>query len=308
MELKLDIKKQNIQVFNDVYDKEQAVDMVDAVKKKAFGVISGIMRAFEKDKNDIVISLYEKRYEPFWHVIGESYMEYLRQTDYGFEVKPEVRSVKIDKKVFPIDENSPFCRVSGEDHCVEKFEKSFLVDASDGKEKGLNKYMDFETYQIKETEELMNNAVVVPAQIRSSFLIRDLIKDLLKPIQADKVLQEYVEIKKLCLYFRPIHAFELTQTSKNTTRVLEVDALTGEITRGSVFKTTLKELVPEGALFDIGAELASYVIPGAALGAEISKVVRKKRKQKKAVAAMKKSKAAMDESKSKKKKKKSKKA
>ncbi len=301
VELKLNIKKQNIQVFNDVHDKEQATQMVESVKKKAFGVISGLMRAFEKTKGDISITHYEKRYEPFWHVIGESYMEYLRQTDYGFEVKPEVRSVKINNKVFQIDENSPFCRVDGEDHCVEKFEKEVIADASDGKDKSLKKYLEFESYQIKQTEDLMKDAVVLPAKIRASFLIRDLIKELLKPIHADKVLQEYVEIKKLCLYFRPIHAFELTQTSNNSTRVLEVDALTGEITRGSVFKTSFKELVPEGALFDIGGELASYVIPGAGLGVGIGKVVMKKQKHKKAVEEMKKSRAAMEENKSKRK-------
>ncbi|MFC1753401.1 hypothetical protein ACFL96_08415 [Thermoproteota archaeon] len=301
VELKLDVKKQNIQVFLDVYNEQKAEKLAKDNKKKAFGMLS----VFDK-ATDIVLTHTEQRFEPFWHIMGESYIDYLRSNTYGFNVDPQVRSVKIAGKNFDISGDRPYCGFEAEDHCVEHYKKELMTDAVDGqlRKKDLKKYMEFKTKSIKETEQLMGkNKVVIPAKIKASYLVRGFVKDLIKPIHADKILNEMVEIKKIAIYFRPIWAFEFTNKKSRKSGVVEVDALTGEMSKGKVYKTELGEIIPEGALFDLGAELASFVIPGAALGAEIGKVIKKKRDQTKAVKAMKKSKAAM-ESKGKKRKKK----
>ncbi|MCX8147571.1 MAG: hypothetical protein N3D84_03830, partial [Candidatus Woesearchaeota archaeon] len=261
-------------------------------KKKAFSILS----VFDKSEN-IILTHTEKRYEPFWHIIGESYIEYLRKNKYGFSVEPQVRSVKIADKVFEISGDKPYCEVDAEDHCVEHYTKELLTDAVEGRQsaKELKKYLSFATSKIKQTEDLMgNNIVVVPAKIRAAYLVRDFVKELIKPVHADKVLNEIIQIKKVVLYFRPIWAFEFTNKKNNKTGVLEVDGLTGEFAKGKVYKTSLKEIIPEGVLFDIGAELASYVIPGAGIGAEIGKAIKKKRDESKAKKEMQKSKAAME--------------
>ncbi len=306
VELKLDVKKQNLQVFTDVYDSERCRKLAEQNKKKAFGMLS----VFDKSEN-IMITHSEKRYEPFWHIVGESYIEYKRSNTYGFEVDPQVRSVKIAGAVFEISGDKPYCSFEAEDHCVEQYTKEMITDAVEGKqrEKELRRYLDFKTRSIKETEELMGrDKVVIPAKIKAAYLIRGFVKDLIKPVQADKVLNEIVEIKKRALYFRPIYAFEFTNKRNRKMGVIEVDALTGDIKRGKVYKTELGELIPEGALFDVGAELASSIIPGAALGAEIGKVIKRKRDQKRAISDMKKSRAAMESRSDKKKKKKAGKA
>lgn len=285
VELKLDVKKQNIQAIKDVHDEAKAKEMAQASKKKAFGMLS----VFGKAEN-IELTHSEKRYEPFWHIIGESYIEYLRANTYGFQVDPQVREVNIAGKKYQISGEKPYCSLNAEDRCVEHFKKELITDAVEGKqkEKELKKYLEFETKKINQTEDLMGkNKIVVPAKIKAAFLIRGFVKELIKPVQADRVLNEKVEIKKIALYFRPIYAFEFTNRKNNKSGVIEVDALTGEIRKGKVYKTELGELIPEGALFDVGAELASFIIPGAALGAEISKVIKKKRDQKKAIRSMK---------------------
>ncbi|MBD3313385.1 hypothetical protein GF345_03000 [Candidatus Woesearchaeota archaeon] len=303
VELKLDVKKQNLQVFLDVYDYAKSKKLADENKKKAFGMLS----VFDKADN-IKMTHSEKRYEPFWHIKGESYIEYLRGNTYGFAVDPQVRSVKIAGKKYEISGDKPYCTVEAEDHCVEVYTKELITDAVEGKQKdkALREYLDFKTKNIKETEDLMGkDKVVIPAKIKAAYLIRGFMKELIKPVQADKVLNETVEIKKRALYFRPVYAFEFTNKRNRKKGAIEVDALTGDVEKGKVYKTELGELVPEGALFDVGAELASFVIPGAALGAEISKVIKKKRDDAKAAKQMKKSRAAMESrSKGKKKKKK----
>ncbi|PIN85856.1 hypothetical protein COV19_07670 [Candidatus Woesearchaeota archaeon CG10_big_fil_rev_8_21_14_0_10_44_13] len=292
VELKLDVKKQNIQVFKDVYDEEKSKALVQENKKKAFGMLS----MFDKAEN-IKLTHSEKRYEPFWHIIGESYIEYLRKNNYSFNVDPQVREVNIAGNIFKIEGDKPVCNFEAEDRCVEHFTRELITDAMEGKqgEKELKRYIEFETKQIKETEELMGeNKVVVPAKIKASFLVRDFVRNLIKPVHADKILNEKVEITKTALYFRPIYAFEFTNVKSSKTGVLEVDALTGVVEKGKVYKTSLKELIPEGALFDVGAEMASWVIPGAGIGAAVGKAIKQRSDEKKAIKRMKESRE-MDE-------------
>ena len=300
VELKLDIKKQDIQAFNDVIDEDRAKAIAIQSKKKAFGVLS----VFDNADN-LQLTHIEKRYEPFWHIIGESYIDYLRKNNYGFSVDPQVRSVKIANTVLEITGDRPYCSLEAEDHCVEKYTKELLTDAVEGKQpdKELRRYLELAARSIKQTEELMGeNRIVVPAKLKVSYLVRDFVKELIKPVHADKILNEKIEIKKAVLYFRPIYAFEFTNKKSNKTGVIEVDALTGDVAKGKVYKTSLKELIPEGALFDIGSEVASWVIPGAGIGAVVGKAIKQRRDANKAKKDMKSSQQAMEERSKKKKK------
>ncbi len=123
--------------------------------------------------------------------------------------------------------------------------------------------------------------VVFPAKVKASFLIRDMIKDLIKPFHADKVIKEIVEINKLTLYFRPAYAFEFTNTANNKMKVVEIDGITGEMTGGTVVKKEMKELFTEGDLFKLGKEMTYTIIPGAEATEKLVKHIKKKKKDKK---------------------------
>src|SRR3989344_2103965 len=228
---------------------------------------------FDK-KDDIIRTGREKRYEPFWHIKGESMTEYKRSNDYSFPVEPQVRSVKIGEKVFEINPEKPICAITGEDHCIEHYEEEVVTDANAGKEL------------------MKHGEIVVPAKIRASFLVRDLMKKLIKPVHADKILQEKVIVTTCVLYFRPVYCFMFTEESTKKVKVLEVDALTGEVKVGSIIGKQLKELVHEDTLFDLGTEAVSTFIPGAGLAAIIGKEIHKHSKDKKNLAAMKESQKA----------------
>jgi len=288
VELKLNIKKQNIRVFNDVLSDEDCERKVKLNKEKTFGVISNVKSIFDK-KSKISITHKEKKYYPFWQISAESFIEYKRQSRYKFEVEPQVRNIKIANKVFEISKESPVCVIDGEDYCIEHYTQAVLRDATERgmKEKKLAFYVKHESRPIKRTEDLMGrNKVVFPATVRGASIVRELFKDLIKPVQADKILTERIEVTQMCLYFRPAWAFELTKTPSGKTVAIEIDALTGDINKSSVIKKELKEIMPENVLFEVGAEVASMIIPGAAAAAVIGKQFHERKKKKHAISQM----------------------
>jgi hypothetical protein len=293
VELKFNQKKQNIRVFKDILSDDDCEKKILFNKEKAFGVISKI---FDK-KSTIEITHKEKKYYPFWHIKAESFIEYTKKNNYSFSVEPQVRTVTIAGEEFQVAKESPVCHVKAEDYCVEHYTKDDVRDATDMgvKEKKLDSYLKFESKQIYEVEELMgHDKVVFPVTVRGSFIVRDLFKELLKPVQADKIITEKIEVTEMTLYFRPAYAFELTKKVNGKTSVLEIDALTGDIHKSSVIRKELQELMPENVLFDVGAEVASMIIPGASAAAVIGKQIHERHKKKKAIEQMKTSQRAMD--------------
>ncbi|MFH1064550.1 MAG: hypothetical protein V1729_05695 [Candidatus Woesearchaeota archaeon] len=295
VELKFNVKKQNIRVFNDILSEEDCERKVKLNREKAFGVLSNMKSMFDK-KSTISITHKEKKYYPFWQVKAESLIEYKRQNRYQFSVDPQVRNIRIASKIFEISKEAPVCIIDGEDHCIEHYTQDVLRDATDmaTKDKKLAFYMKHESRPIRQTEDIMGrNRVVFPATVRGASIVRELFKDLIKPVQADKILTERIEVTEMCLYFRSAWAYELTKHPSGKTAALEIDALTGEIIKSSVIKKELKELMPENVLFEVGTEFASMVIPGAAAAAIIGRQLHERSKKKNLIKQMKSSQNAM---------------
>ncbi len=267
-----------IEVLEDAYFKEEAQAIAEQNRGKAFGIISGFLKAFEKRKRTITLEAYQKRYEPFWQVVGESTQEYKRRTQYGFTVKPEVRSVTFNNKTIPVDEQEPICSFEAEDHCFEHYSKEILQSASHENEKNLERYLQAKRRTIKNLSQLEDKDTVIEhVEIRASFIVNNLIKDLIKPIQADTIIKEVVEITRLALLLRPVHVFEFSEEGTNQRKTIEVDAVTGAWKRGEPIMTseTKRRLFSEG-LFEVSAELAATVIPGAAVAATLGKHIKRR--------------------------------
>lgn len=283
VELQFNVLKQNIHVFEDRYSQIECEGLAIGKKDRVIGgIFSGIKKLVSKN-DTLRLANSEKRYEPFWYIAGHSVLEYKRMTEYGFETKPEVKDIKINGVVHQVKEDSHWCALTGEDHCFEQYEKEMMVDASTGENVDFKKYLQYPSRAIKETEELMKEkTVVIPAKVKASYLIRQLIKELIKPIHADKVLQEKVKVTHLTLFFRPIYAFEFIDAKTGKSSILDVDALTGEVKKGQIVGRGLKEIFSEGDLFEIGTELATDFIPGAKATVMAIQKVREARKKKKA--------------------------
>lgn len=106
------------------------------------------------------------------------------------------------------------------------------------------------------------NVVVVPPTVKASGLVRDAVAKAIGKIDADKILEERVELQAVDLCYRPVYAFRYRRMGKEA--VVEVDGLTGEVsTTGSTFEEHLGKILEPRFLLDIGAEAANIFIPGA---------------------------------------------
>jgi len=303
VELNFSAKKQNVRVLSEVYKRKDCEKLALKSKDKAFSLVHSVKTFFKKDSGKVKLVGCWKRFEPLWHISAESYMEYKRKTDYLFNVKPEVRSVKIGVKSIPVLDGEPVCRFIGEDHCVEKYSKEITVNAVDGKSK-VDKYLEFESKPVKLIKNLEGrHSIVIPAKIRASSLVRELFKELIKPIHADRIIEEIIKINKLILYYRSVYSFEFVNTSTQQTGVVEVDSMTGAVCRGEKIGVVHGEFISKDVLFDISAELASNIIPGAGVGAFIGREIKRKRDKGKALKQMVRSKNALADKKKKLKKK-----
>ena len=75
---------------------------------------------------------------------------------------------------------------------------------------------------------------------------------------------------------------------------MEIDAITGDVKKGKVYKGELKELLTEDVLFEVGGELASSIIPGAGVGVVIGRELKKRRDKKKDAKTMQRSRKALE--------------
>jgi len=285
-------RKREIYIIEQVVKKDEAGKKADENKES---VIGGIARVISRKTPDWVIDDYFLKYEPFWHLIGESFFEYMRRSQYNVDVKPEVRSISIGNVIVEVDGDKPIAVISGKEHCFERYDHEILVSAcTHGKSNGaLKPYMEAKSKPVSGISALTKSDTnFIPVDTRASFLVTEMIKQLLKPIQADRVIREKVAIKKLTLYFRPTHVFNYRDKTTGKMRTVEVDAVTGEVHRPNFVVQKLRQAAPtEDTLFDVGG-FAESVIPGAGLGAFIGKNVMKYRRRKKARQAMESSKAA----------------
>jgi hypothetical protein len=287
-------KRNELRVIDQVHKRTDAERIAGENKE---GVIGGLARAISHKKSEWILADYFVKYEPFWHITGDSFFDYIRKAQYHVDVKPEVRSVKISQQVVDVDGDKPIVVISGDEHCFEKYDHETLISAcTHGKGKdALKPYLEAKSKQIKNVKELMQaDTDILPIETRASFLVSEMIKQLLKPIQADKIIKEKVTIKKLALYFRPIHVFNYKDSESGKMKTIEVDAVTKEVHKPSVLVQKLRGVTPsQDMLFDVSG-FAECVIPGAGLGSFIGKNLMKYRKRKKAKRAMESSKSAAE--------------
>lgn len=289
-------KRRDVRAFEEIYPRQTAQQKADEAKD---GVIGGLARVFSNKRSAWVLSDYFLRYEPIWHIVGESFFEYIRRNQYHVEVKPEVRSVTINKVVVRVAPDKPVCTFEGDEHCFEKYTQETSVRAwGKSKEKdALKPYAAAKARQIKSVSSLMRKDTdIVPVETRASFLISEMLKSLLKPIQADKIIKEVIAIKKLTLYLLPVHVFNYTNSESGKTKTICVDAVTGEVHKPNTLVERLKGVHPtEDTFFDIGGGLVDSIVPGLGLGVFVGKKIKDYRKRKKIKRQMEASKAAAGE-------------
>ncbi len=278
-----------IRIITESVSLKDAAAKAEALKQKAFGTFSGLIKALKKDKSAIELVGHIKTYKPFWHLKGYSEFEYKRNSEYAFEVKPEVRSVKINSKTYSVADESPEVHFEGEDHCFETYEYEVITSGLELKEKNLQTYLANKSKAVKKLPK-QKDVTFVPAKTRASFLVNNFLKDVVRPIHADKVLTEKAVIENLTLYYRPVWLFEF-EDGNGMKRHLEVDAVTGAAAK--VEGISLRKMIfQEQNIFDLTAEIAGNILPGAGIALVAGKAIKEKHAKKKSLKQMQKSRQA----------------
>ena len=279
----------HIYTLNPTLDFEAAEQQ--AIDKRITTVAGGLGGLFSRPKPEEVDLVYKEiRYESFWHAVCNVRYVFERNKDFTVPVTGvEVRRVTILGQEFEIAaqqaqpaQSGGFLSqlgqqiglsntvrtftLAGVEHCIDENRQVQYLDAVNGQALQVGAdYVQKEKTEVTDLSPLSTGDVlVVVPQLSAAKIARSVLASMVKPIQADKILEEIVEIETLDLYFRPIYAFEFAWKPKNKTGVAEFDAVTGVMTSGKALHTKSDKDITREILFDINSESVTSLIPGAA--------------------------------------------
>ena len=259
------IAEERILVFSDRVGAEVAEAKAWAKRVEAFGTLARMSGLLARPKDEEFEIVYrEKRLQPFWRIASRAFARYERSRTYAIALAPEVKTVTIDGQHRPIEGHKT--TVTGHESCEEESRRQVLVDGLSGAENmALAAYLDFDAAEADAdllASLAQQNTVVVPPQVKASGLVRDAVARAIGKIDADRILEETVELEAVDLCYRPVYAFRYRRAGKEA--VVEVDGLTGEANpTGTTFEQHLGKILEPKFLLDISAEAVNLFIPGA---------------------------------------------
>ena len=267
---KIRIEGEKMMVFEDVLGMEVARKLANDNKVKAFGLLSSLLSRPKVE--DIEIIYEEKRFDGFWRILGNSYFEYKRSATYKVPVLKVVDSVNLLDKDFVVDKGTNTFSIDTIEHCRESYKEEVFVDAQTDQIGDFNRYLSFKANVIESTEELIKDgAFVANLMTKPSFLMRQVLNSLVKPIKADQILDERISIDEMCLYFLPVYTFELHWKAKDKKVMISFDGVSGEMrAKSSKIVEKLKKSFTRDEMFEFGKEVANF-LPGGGLAVMVGK-------------------------------------
>ena len=265
--MNVDLAEERVLFHPDRFNMDHAEGRAWSQRMEAFGTLAKLSGFLSKPKDEDFELVYrERRYQPYWRIVAGATYVYERARTYEVPVAPEVKSVNIDGKDHPVA-TSRFS-IAGTESCREDVRTEALFDGvSKALDTGLQQYLKFDA-QVVAPDEVGTFApegvILVPPQAKASVLLRDVLAGVIKPIEADKVIEEAVRVETIDLYYRPVYAFRYRWQAKEA--VIEFDALTGEAKPGgATFEQYLGKVLEPKFLLDVGVETANIFFPGANL-------------------------------------------
>lgn len=216
----------------------------------------------------------QRRLLPFWHVAAKGVYIYERTRDYTVPgSSPEVTAVTIDSQRRELDrtvDGHKAFRLTATEHCSNELRHETFVDGvsgdtfADGADLISGPRSEISDPQALSAED----TIVVPPEQRASFVVRRALNEVMKPVQADKILEEAIILEKADLYYRPIWAFEFGWRDKRG--VVEVDSITGQVTAGKPMLGQIKGMINRDVLFDVGGDTLGLFIPGGSIAVRLA--------------------------------------
>jgi hypothetical protein len=260
------------------YSQEQIHGMALSKRVDAFGQMAKLLQRPKPE--DIELLAMQKQYEPFWHIAAVAHYVYERKRTYHVEVSgPEVQTVILDGKEYPVSQSkSRGIDLETTERCEESLRRDMTLDAQSGEEVDFRRYLASPQLVLPDMAALQQSGgIIVLPDIRSSFVVRRVIPMLLKTFQADRVLEETVNVEAITLCFRPTYAVEYSWAAKQKKQVMVYDALSGsgKAVAGELRKQVAKVL-DNDILFDVGADAIGTIIPGANVAIKLGRFAARK--------------------------------
>lgn len=238
----------------------------------AFG--GGLENLFSRPKaDDIELIDSQRRLEPFWHVGCSALYVYDRSHDYVVPASgAQVQAVSVHGEDHPTAGGS--FTISTVEHSREEYRQALFLDGVTGAPVADAPTLIGSTkHEVTDLEALATEADIVrPPEQRASFVVRQLLTGMLKPLQADVVHEESITFEQIDLYFRPWWAFEFHWKPKDKKGVVELDAVTGEMRNSQALMARLSRSVTRDSLFDIGADTVGLLVPGGSIAVKVAKM------------------------------------
>jgi hypothetical protein len=250
-----------------------------AEEKKTAALGTGLGGLLSRPKpDDVVLGARQRRVEPFWHVSATAHYVYDRTRTYAVPASEgDVRSVTFLGQDLPIvssGKNPPSFGLSVLEHCTEDLGEEAYVDGTTGAQvaNGASLLTGPRTDVDDPATLAADGTLVVAPEQRASAIVRQLLAKLMRPLQADAVFEELLEVDHLELVYRPVWAFEFSLPARDRRGVVEVDGLTGEARTATALKLQISRHVSREALFDIGADTVGLLVPGGSIAVKLARV------------------------------------
>lgn len=249
----------------------------------AFG--SGLGNLLQRPKaDDIELVNSQRQLEPFWHVGGHALYVYERAHDYTVPASgTEVREVTVQGHTYPVQSTAGHgtFTVPTTEHCRDEFHEELYIDGLRGTPVAdATSMMGGSRQEVTDLSKAAeNNTVVLPPTQHASSLVRQLLASMLKPVEADSITEESMTLEHIDLYYRPWWAFEFHWRSKDKRGVVEIDAVTGQMRQRQALVGKVQRLVTRDALFDIGADTVSLLVPGGGIAVKVARLAMDRNKK-----------------------------
>jgi hypothetical protein len=278
--MELGIVQEKVWLLREQLSMEQAKERAWDAKGDVFGGLNKFI--FRPKGEEVQIVLSQKRYEPFWHVISHS--DYIYDCKRKFQVP--VSSIIVDRVTIdgfegelPLDKQA--FTLQGVEHFHEETTKEVFVDAVTGEAKDFKRYIQYPREEIVNLVEWdPGDAIIVPPEVRASFVVRQTLGETMKAVHADVIHKEEVDVTTIDLYLRPMYAFEYFWASKDKRAIVEFDGLTGEMrTGGKTIQSELGRILTPEVLFDVGTDAVDLLVPGGGIALKVGRAIVAKQKQ-----------------------------
>jgi hypothetical protein len=250
----------------------------DRLEQKKTNLIAGTVGAlFSRPKaEEIQVVSVESRLEPFWLISAFSHTVFDRNNNYNVPVSgQEVKSVTLLDQDLPVSSNPKgglSFSINGVEHCVEERRASFAFDGA-GVRLDMKNYFSYPRNEISDWSNFApEGTLVVPPQIHATTVVRTVLAEMIKPVQAQVIHAEQLNLDTIQLIFRPVYAFEYEWTAKNKRAILEFDAITGDIHAGGrKLHDQIKNVLTRDLIFDVTADAVGMFVPGGGIAVKLVK-------------------------------------